>query len=606
MSTAPKIESSDLSIEQVYKDFYVVPDYQREYVWSEDNVLQFAEDIYDEFYGPRGDLIPEVEYFIGSIVACRNESGVFELIDGQQRMTTIYLFLCAIRDFILDNGGDLLRVLEAMIFDHRLSTGGEDVRDHRLTLQYEDSHGILAKVADRDAGFDRSRQPTESMECIADAYRNMRQFLSERFGSDPMLARKFFAAFVQRVKLIRIVTPNLSHALKVFETVNDRGIGLNAMDLLKNLLFMRTTAADFPKLKELWKTLTSELEKCKEKPLRFLRYFIMASFSNFRTGTGKPVREDEIYDWFVRNADELGLSRQPLDFARGLVQAAKDYSALAGGNAPNGTPIVFLDNIQYLSGKARQHFILMLAGRHLPADALNELAKQVESLFFTYVVTREPTKNFEWMFGDWAADVRQAQTREDVMRVVAERIKPIVLSKSRDFDFAMKELSADRIQKYRMKYVLAKLAQHLDQLGWQDAENTRDLSHYLDKKLEIEHILPQQPGAAQLAAFDDQGDYSTWLGRLGNLTLLEKNLNSAVSNAGFDTKRHAYAKSRLVMTRAISSQDGFGKNNSLTRALQALSKYEQWTGTEIQHRQDALAQLARSVWLIDEPEPVVA
>ena len=48
MSGAPKIESNDLSIEQVYKDFYVVPDYQREYVWSEDDVETFVEDIYDE------------------------------------------------------------------------------------------------------------------------------------------------------------------------------------------------------------------------------------------------------------------------------------------------------------------------------------------------------------------------------------------------------------------------------------------------------------------------------------------------------------------------------------------------------------------------------
>lgn len=51
MTDAPKIESNDLTIEQVYKDFYAVPDYQREYVWAEDDVQIFAEDIYDEFYG---------------------------------------------------------------------------------------------------------------------------------------------------------------------------------------------------------------------------------------------------------------------------------------------------------------------------------------------------------------------------------------------------------------------------------------------------------------------------------------------------------------------------------------------------------------------------
>ena len=93
-----KIESKDLSIEDLYKDFYTVPDFQREFVWEREQVEKLLQDVHDEFYDEDGIIIKGSEYFLGSIVVCRADDGTFSLIDGQQRMTTIYLVLCAIRD----------------------------------------------------------------------------------------------------------------------------------------------------------------------------------------------------------------------------------------------------------------------------------------------------------------------------------------------------------------------------------------------------------------------------------------------------------------------------------------------------------------------------
>lgn len=602
MSAAPKIESSDLSIEQVYKDFYVVPDYQREYVWSEDDVQTFAEDIYDEFFGPKGDLIDEVEYFIGSTVVCKNKSSVYELIDGQQRMTTVYLFMCAIRDFMASKGLAPNQTLETMIFANRLGPDGEDVRDYRLVLQYEDSRGILEKIAGNTVSLSTIKRETRSIRCLLTAYQALSDFLEARFSDDPARVRRFFVALVQRVKLIRIVTPNLSHALKVFETVNDRGVGLTAMDLLKNLLFMRTSPEDYPKLKALWKQLTDDLDGCDEKHLRFLRYYVMANFAEFRTDTGKPLREDEIYDWFGRHTALTGLNNAPMAFAKVLADAARDYKQFASGKSPSGAELPHLSNIQSLSGKARQHFILMLAARHLPDDALAELAKHVECLFFVYVITREPTKNFESFFGDWARDLRGATSKSDVEEIVRARIWPLMRQKSRDFDFALGELSSDRIQKYRLKYVLAKLAQFVDQHAWQGASSTQSLRHYLDGKLEIEHILPRNPSAVQRQEFDLPSVYDEWAERLGNLSLLEKPLNAAVSNGSFSQKLDAYRDSKIVMTRAIASLDGYGRDNTLIQALAKLSSHTSWKSADIHERQQSLVLLARSVWLVDLAE----
>lgn len=611
MSVSPKIESADLSIEQVYKDFYIVPPYQREYVWSEADVSAFATDIHDEFYGAKGELLSDPEYFIGSIVVCRTPGGPYELIDGQQRMTTIFLFLCAIRDVLKELGEPSNKSLESMIYDTHTGNDGRDVQAFRLLLQYEDSRDVLERIA-QGQELTAGHADTKSMRCIVEAYGTLRNFLKSELGGSADEIRHFFVAFIRRVKLIRIVTPNLTHALKVFETVNDRGVGLNAMDLLKNLLFMRAAQSDYPKLQALWKELSRHLEACREKPLRFLRYFVMANYRSFRTSSGKPVREDELYEWFGNHADETRIDKDPLGFASTLVDAAKDYRNFSNGLTPDGrTSILGLSNIQHLSGKARQHFILMLAGRHLPAEALIELADQVENLFFVFVIVREPTKNFESKFADWSEELRKARSLDDVKAIIRTRVAPEVEAKSRAFDFAMRELSADSVPKYRLKYVLAKLAQHVDNVAWQGAQSVQQLSHYLDGKLEIEHIFPQNPDRAAWPLVGELEEERRRVQRLGNLTLLEKPLNAAVCNEGFEKKVEAYRDSKVVMTRAIGGSDSFGKDTSLQRALSLMGKpsapvssglpveEKRWDHESIEERQASLGQLARKVWHVD-------
>src|SRR5258708_32496828 len=84
------IESEDISLTKLFDDFYVVPAYQREYVWQEQHVQQLLDDIEAEFNdGPN-----ESEDFIGKIGVCHGADETLELIDGQQRVTTAYIVLC--------------------------------------------------------------------------------------------------------------------------------------------------------------------------------------------------------------------------------------------------------------------------------------------------------------------------------------------------------------------------------------------------------------------------------------------------------------------------------------------------------------------------------
>ncbi len=468
VAAVPKIESTDLNLADLFKDFYTVPDFQREYVWEPENVERLLQDVHDEFYDEFGRLESGAgsEYFIGSIVVCPSGDGTFEIIDGQQRLTTCYLILCAVRDALARAGSPSSETLQAQIAATSMNPiTGDDVFRYRLELQYEDSDGVLEKIASNGHAVAAIPDSTASVRHIRAAYGAITEFLGANFDREPTRLKPFLAAFTHRVKLIRIVTPNLSHALKVFETINDRGVGLNAMDLLKNLLFMRTASADYPKLKDRWKVLIDRLDQCGEKPLRFLRYVVL---SHYETDASKPLREDEIYDWFVHHSAECGIDHDPLGFLDQLVDRSGAYAHFAAGSDPHGVPNRYLRNIAKLSGNARQHFILLLAGSHLPTDLFTDLCRQLENLFFCYVITREPTKNFERTFARWSSDLRAVASRGDLEEFIARFISPDLAQRSRNFDFAFLELDQWRIQQYRMRYVLAKLTQFIEEQPWQN------------------------------------------------------------------------------------------------------------------------------------------
>lgn len=116
--------------------------------------------------------------------------------------------------------------------------------------------------------------------------------MSEKFSDLPQL-KKFVYFLLMVTSFIRIETHDITDALKIFETINQRGKGLDSMDLLKNMVFCQVDRSKFKELNMNWKEITRALESIEEKPLRFLRYFIMASYNTSAVKDG-ILREDQI------------------------------------------------------------------------------------------------------------------------------------------------------------------------------------------------------------------------------------------------------------------------------------------------------------------------
>lgn len=584
-----KIQSEDCSVTSLFQSFYAVPDYQREYVWDTDQVEQLLKDVREEMGdGPAQDA---PEYFIGSIVVCPGRDGVLDLIDGQQRMTTLYITLCAIRDRLAELGAQPSSVLNSQIADAAVDVSGEERRRYRLDLQYEDSGDALTRLAD---GKRIETPSTQSMRNMQNAHHVVTRFLESEFGQDPAAVRKLYGYLTNKVKLIRIQTEDVAKALKIFETINDRGVGLNSMDLLKNLLFMKTPKGQFDRLKDTWKELQDTIFRMGEKPLRFLRYFI---FSRYDVDL---LREDEIYGWFTKNDALVGYGRDPIGFAKELVAAARAYERFREGKNEKGERNRYLDNIRLLGGQAaRQHLILLLAGRHLGPALFDRLAAEVENLFFCYVITREPTRDFERNFAKWATELRSIKSDEELEAFILARFDKAKADLANRFDDAMGRLALRSLQLYRFQYVLAKLTQQVDLLAYGETEGTRWLGNYVSGGYEVEHIFPQTPNAEAATEFGPVSDPEV-VQRLGNLVLVEKSINTSLGNRPYSEKRPVYQQSKLLLTRALSERPKVGANTRIDRAVASIEPYSLWSEGAVHQRQRSLVTLARAVWGLPE------
>ena len=342
-----RIENHKYSVVEAFTECcYIVPDYQREYVWTDKEVHQLLEDI-----GEQIDASATREYFIGTVlVSPTDQKSHYEVIDGQQRLTTFFLLLCALKH--LFQGEPQRQMISGLISTSYVDSDGEVRTTLKLEPRYESAGEVMAKLVELDAEPMAVRAGIQaagitsfgSLENLVNAYSTLYRYLKDNYDDTAKL-KKYWGYLANNVVFIQIST-DVSSALKIFETINERGVGLNPMDLLKNLLFTQVKQTQFTQLKDEWKKITKPLEKAKEKPLRFLRYFLMANYVIQNANGDAVVREDEIYEWFIAkdNAALCDYSGKPFEFVRKVIRNVEHYLAFANGLGNDGKPSLAMDS----------------------------------------------------------------------------------------------------------------------------------------------------------------------------------------------------------------------------------------------------------------------
>lgn len=564
---------------------FVIPSYQRSYVWSNDEIENF----WNDFIRRETDSSLNL---IGSIILSKRKDNTkrFNVVDGQQRLITCSLLIAAIRDswgryFGINDGFYEIEsyIVKRSVRNKDLVTKlcvAENVREvyERIIVHRTED----AETKDSDA------------KNIYLSYKFFIEKVSEEIFNRPKLRdedkEKLLLKLLDNlfeIKCIRVTLEDEDDAYEVFEGFNARGVDLSISDLFKNLILSKVKgdAAKQERAINKWSEITQivkELNISKFNLNTFLRYYWITGHTY--------VGERELYKKIKKetlNYEEL---------LSDLHQAAINLRVLYSDDAfeiqnmmPKGTELKVAVKInrslQGLRAMNTQSYIVWLialtSARSLrlvkPSWIANSLS-QIETFCFRYFgVSKQPANRIEKEFAKLSRSLQDALSQDDIKRVQTvvlnewsntAKLEKLLPSEEQFFeDFSTISLQSNN--KVFIRYLMTKLEENLD-----TAEKVVD-----QYAVNIEHILPQKPDKEWGITGNELKEN---INRLGNLTIVLEKINSSIGNKPIGEKIKKLEESSLKI------------NQNLVEFIR--SEGVLWTADQISKRQLSLAQLANKAW----------
>ena len=567
---------------------YVVPAFQREYVWEDTEIEQLLGDIESAF-----EYDNNKEYFLGTTVVYKNDDKL-QLIDGQQRMTTFFLILCAIAKKYMSMGTPAM-AFEQLINAPTVDADGNTINSYTLELQYENSTKCLSNIWENHIPDDMENLP-QSSKRLYEAYNIISKKLNADY-TDFSEYKKFASYFISKVVFIQIGATNMADALKIFETINQRGVTLNPLDLLKNMLFMQVKESEFDKLNSKWKSMIDELESMKEKPLRFLRYYITSTYdiSDVKPDFQGIINEDDIYNWLSKNNDKCHYKEEPLKFTDDMIDGLKRYRCYLNPD-DNVQGRDYLIDIKALMGKSyRLHLVPLLSSKGMDDSLRAKLFRAFDLVIYYAVVNNIKSNSIERLFSSWCPSIRDINDQAGLDVFIKAKVIPTVNNWNSSYRQNFMALSLNNLQKYKVKTILARIFKYVDAYR-ANSQDAPDIAEYLKSKNEIEHIMPVTCNDITRYGIDEQEEYDSCKSRLGNLTLLEKTLNATIQNDKYSTKVNAYNNSAFYLTKSLNGLIDVGGDTAINRMNKELNSWTDWNITAVNERQEMLYSLSKKIW----------
>jgi Protein of unknown function DUF262/Protein of unknown function (DUF1524) len=527
-----------------------VPDYQRDFSWEEEQVSDFWSDL--EHFGDQypGMNINGKEYFLGAAVFVNNQT-YHLILDGQQRLATATILLAAIRDKLREYNLDAANQIQSNFISFQDHLGGGNLPKLQLNefdrVYFRDSVQSFPRLA--------AVATKKSHKLILKAY----EFLADRIregwernggGENGFRwAARVSKRLTDHVSLVTVVSLDEDHAASIFETLNDRGIGLSTADLLRSWLLHHSAAAEREEIIESW----SEIFDCAgvgDSVRILLRLSWVSRYGD--------VKERSLYKVISRKLTETHTSS--LEFSRQLRSDARFYKRVRDGETADikeRDMWLGLSTLRAQSG----YSVLIAANRSLTEDALRRVSAALISLIVRHnIVCDKDRAKFESTAFAAAKSLSDGGGEQGAVAILQS------LSPSDDeFRQSFSTLSFGRSQSTIAQVILRALEYRL--------RRTEELIISTPDRVHLEHIYPQRPTAPERLANHDE-----YVGRIGNLTLLDHRLNQEAQNLGFLAKRDRfYSGSEMFLTIEL-----LGENI--------------WTSDEIDARQRALCDLAVQIW----------
>lgn len=553
-----------------------VADYQRNYDWEPQNIHDLWADLRDCADG-------DYDHFFGSLILQKDgsdgdQAAFADLVDGQQRLTTVFIFIARLRDELhrvgfeketlelrgeeFDLGVEMKRFLgkgsksfkfipSQLIQDYFKEISKEPNHDYRSDREArEDSEGRTVPIRSRETYSGRTLS-------IRSNYHLVKKIIQEDLGevrkkSDPELVNeqvayrilRLFDALTQRFKLLPITTENQSESLDVFLTTNDRGLDLGVFDLVRGQILRARTKEDiapraaadiFRESLDEWETI-SELVGSSKQIDAFLRHLLHLH--------PESIQKTEKGPSFIRVTMKKvpGFTEQIIGGSSAKARSLWDF-ILEGANAynsiisPDASFCDFPTALRLLALKAQGDSYRIFAmkcallSRTLSKQEISRLIEELSVYVFRWNLAQENAQELETELQKLAHYLGEHGANQTLAELE---------SRSQAISLNIEEKLSAGVSEKWAKAMLFLVEADL-------SSNTSFITDF-----ELEHIAPQSANDGWKKALNLEGaDYSSKIRELGNLTLLDKPLNNSIKRKPFTEKKSAYSDAKLEQTKQL-------------------------------------------------------
>ena len=577
---------------------YAIEYYQREYSWTKSNIEELILDLTRSFnneYEPthsRKDVASYRPYFLGPVVTFSTE-GVRYLVDGQQRMTSLSLLMSFISSELAP--GDSQNQLSNLIYSSQFG-------QTKFTIDVPEREKVMSAI--RKGLENPPLDLDQSSEVIWERFNDIRNIFPEELTGEIL---PFFVDWLlYRVVLVDIGTTDKDMALEIFESMNDRGLQLSNMDMLKSYLLSRISYPDeIERANHIWRETSQSLKNFdKNGDSDFMKSLLRAKYAETMRDTKKSAGAKDFeeiattfHKWTRDKAELIGLYK-PSDFLSfveiDLTYFAKRYQDLLEASQ------VLQPGLEYVYFNAHNDFTLqymvILAG--VKVSDTDEVFSRKANLIAAYIdimITGRMAeyKNFGYspMYRPMFALAKELRDKS------LEEIRQILKAKTSELNESLESLKRLRLTKTNKPdifYILARLT------SWLGNESS---SRYLERNrkdpFEVEHIWANK-FERHTDEFTNEFEFAEHRNSLGDLLLLPKSFNASYGALEYAVKvDHYYSQNPLAKS---LNEKNYTNDPNFARRIKDFGLPFRAYGPEefkrgaIDERQNLYTEMAKVIW----------
>ncbi len=521
--------------------YYQVPNYQRPYSWDKDNLSDLIDDLFDAYLANRdGDNATNrnKSYFCGSLVLVKKDGNEarFDIIDGQQRVTTFTIISCVFRDYY----GDHLN-------DH-----SGDYVTYSIKDRYDDSIRKLKFLTDKQfqidfentvlSGIDNTPANIKGNKYLENAH-HLKFYIQEKIDDTELGIdiNKFIIWYFDNVVLTVITCPSEEDAIRIFNVLNARGMPLSPVDILKSSLMQELNDDDDREAFKLkWDKINENLEYADHDLSGMLTAYVYC-----KTASNPKERFDKVLiKQFKKDGngtiDVIQVITEMSDFSKAYIDIYNEQCK-------------YIYCLRYLKHEIYWSSILATA-KFLEYPYIEELKKLLVAYYYQ-----------NWIAG--ATSARIKQTSFNILKHIRNQVS---------IDHIKFEMKSNLDKHSTTKYFKDQVqSSHVYNEGW-DKAILLSLNYFftegevvytkISKKLHIEHVLPQTASHAYWTERFAPEDIVRFTHSLANLTLLSCRKNIQSQNYPFQQKKDVYwnadgVTTPFTITQHIANSDVYGEWN---------------------------------------------